>query len=1161
MKLRPYHSFAPCFRGALLLQVAVSFTAISGAALTVSASTEARHYYSVTLEELPLVGGHEIPESRLLGTYPSGRAWSSSEPQRFPYVWIEGEGEAYVAPLEWTGVRVDRSDFFLAVAAEPGETVQGILFHPLADPDEGFARLPFRMEGALASVHGRGDFLRVKASHYERLAASDHVGGAWFRRQLNDAVEALNHERAEPRTPIRVQRGTSLDQTFDLFSGGRAISENLALDETLEVQFRSEGEMRAVSEIRGITVQEYDWRELLGEPPASLDPLARLMPADQHALFFRDGAALTSFLAEWQENGLPLLSMLDPVSVPAGLLGRYEHQLGISVEHLAELSEKGRIKSIAITGGDPFFATGTDVAILLETDDPLQLLPEFEGKFRAIADRESGVEFTRTGPTSPGLILINPDRSRSARVAVVDGALLVTNSPYQVEAVGRVIAGEVKALADLDEYQFFRARYSRADPEETGFLLLTDDTIRRWCGPEWRIGASRRLRAAALLADLSARNLSALVSGAAPDSPGIDPAEADWLGHVHWNPSNPRSENYNTLGFLTPIAELKIETASAAEARAYETWRRRYEGEWEAFFDPIAIQFSLSPERMKADVTVMPLTASSQYRSLMELAGNVAITAGTGDPRSDALLQVALAVDPESAPMRMLAGMGQMIGADLSYNALGWMGGQVSIYLDESEFWGLLAASRNQEEFLMRNVGRMPAALHIESKDSIRLALFLGGLRTMLEQTAPGMIRWETREHEGLPYIALTPSESMIEPGMPQFSLFYAARPDALVISLREEVIRRSIERFQKRQSGENLPDAEWLGNHLNLRLQQSGVNMLQLMVRDDYGARLRVMAQAPVPLLNDWRNRFPEKDPLELVQTVWHFEVSCPAGGEYVWNDEYKTYESSHLGLMTSARSSESLPAILRDLATLRFGVGFEHDGIRARGELVRHEEGMTPTTIDSAEPELNAIDTGRYFPLTNGAAWTWEEIDSTSGEVARITETVTQRETTEDGELVRIKGTWTMDGDSMDYQSWYSDHDGVRVHRSRGEDYEDVYTPPMVLLPARMVPDQAYRFKSVEESTDEGQTFVTRSEVVFTLATIETVEVKAGRFADCLKIRIEAVSIDARLEAAHGGSEGVADHAVETRWFAPGVGLVKSEWESEWGNGRSELVEARLP
>lgn len=152
-------------------------------------------------------------------------------------------------------------------------------------------------------------------------------------------------------------------------------------------------------------------------------------------------------------------------------------------------------------------------------------------------------------------------------------------------------------------------------------------------------------------------------------------------------------------------------------------------------------------------------------------------------------------------------------------------------------------------------------------------------------------------------------------------------------------------------------------------------------------------------------------------------------------------------------------------------------------------------------------------------------------------------------------------MDGDSMDYQSWYSDHDGVRVHRSRGEDYEDVYTPPMVLLPARMVPDQAYRFKSVEESTDEGQTFVTRSEVVFTLATIETVEVKAGRFADCLKIRIEAVSIDARLEAAHGGSEGVADHAVETRWFAPGVGLVKSEWESEWGNGRSELVEARLP
>ena len=38
--------------------------------------------------------------------------------------------------------------------------------------------------------------------------------------------------------------------------------------------------------------------------------------------------------------------------------------------------------------------------------------------------------------------------------------------------------------------------------------MITDATIRRWCGPEWRIGASRRTRAAAAIAELQARHES-----------------------------------------------------------------------------------------------------------------------------------------------------------------------------------------------------------------------------------------------------------------------------------------------------------------------------------------------------------------------------------------------------------------------------------------------------------------------------------------------------------------------------------------------------------------------------------------------------------------------------------------------------------------------------
>lgn len=43
--------------------------------------------------------------------------------------------------------------------------------------------------------------------------------------------------------------------------------------------------------------------------------------------------------------------------------------------------------------------------------------------------------------------------------------------------------------------------------------MLSDATIRRWCGPQWRIADSRRTRAAAVLADLQAGHVEELVRG------------------------------------------------------------------------------------------------------------------------------------------------------------------------------------------------------------------------------------------------------------------------------------------------------------------------------------------------------------------------------------------------------------------------------------------------------------------------------------------------------------------------------------------------------------------------------------------------------------------------------------------------------------------------
>ena len=79
----------------------------------------------------------------------------------------------------------------------------------------------------------------------------------------------------------------------------------------------------------------------------------------------------------------------------------------------------------------------------------------------------------------------------------------------QLTRLARVFDKKETNLASLEEYHFFRQRYQiTPDNKEDAFLMITDATIRRWCGPEWRIGASRRTRAAAALAELQARHES-----------------------------------------------------------------------------------------------------------------------------------------------------------------------------------------------------------------------------------------------------------------------------------------------------------------------------------------------------------------------------------------------------------------------------------------------------------------------------------------------------------------------------------------------------------------------------------------------------------------------------------------------------------------------------
>ena len=94
-----------------------------------------------------------------------------------------------------------------------------------------------------------------------------------------------------------------------------------------------------------------------------MDPLSSLIPHDQHALFFTSFDSLIGFADEAADQGTPILRLAEPQGIDAMTRKRYETQLGLSLDGLAEILGPQLIDTVAITGGDPYFRTGTALCV------------------------------------------------------------------------------------------------------------------------------------------------------------------------------------------------------------------------------------------------------------------------------------------------------------------------------------------------------------------------------------------------------------------------------------------------------------------------------------------------------------------------------------------------------------------------------------------------------------------------------------------------------------------------------------------------------------------------------------------------------------------------------------------------------------------------------
>ncbi|HEV8060693.1 MAG TPA: hypothetical protein VGP68_12500, partial [Gemmataceae bacterium] len=868
-----------------------------------------------------------------------------------------GEGYADIPALQtgWRPAQPQREAPYLAIRTSPGQVVTGRLWRRKGD-GSGMALIRFEVPAAAAKESARATFYRTKLAHYEYLRNRDLPGTAWFRHVALEVSREQHLASAVGNTPqLQVDDAQS---AYDLFSGGRAISENLQLNRALRNTAAPAEPTVKLDSLQGITIAQIDWKPFLKDAHPKLDPLSQLIPSDQHAIFFSSFNAGLRVADEANGGEIRLLQLANSRSEDANVVARYERQLGLSLTGLGRLLGPATVGSIALTGSDPYFPTGTDVAVLFESKNPGLLASLIQAQVKLASAKETGV-MSQNGDAE-GIAYHGyrtPDRRLCTYVAELKGTVVVTNSLIQLGRLARVDK-DLKSIASLDEFQFFRVRYPLDDKNETGFVFLSDATIRRWCGPRWRIASARRTQLAAVLAELTAENLPALATGKGEPKPLHTDMPLVDAGELTLGSSAVSSSRDGTLAWMTPIVELPLEMVTKAEAGAYNLWRDQYQRNWRWAFDPIGLRMSIEGGKLAADLTVMPLIAATEYREALAFSRGAAIGAEDGD-RHDTLAQVILSINTKSEAMKQLNNSLGTLSPQVRVEPLGWLGTSVSVYADRSPVWkeiaGMKPAERNN---LRNNPGYLPVGVHVAVSNPLKLTGFLIALRAFVEQTAPGMVTWESLTYLDKPYVRIKPTQqgkTML--GEVDLALYYVPSAGSLTLTMNEGVLKRAIDRGlereakSKEQGGTPKAPAKasismpWLGSNYCLQIDREAFDILTgpasgalFSLGDNaFQALMQVRSWSNLPILNEWKRLFPDQDPVALHDRIWGTKLLCPGGGKYVWNDEWKTMESTVYGHPGQPKVGPATPSGLARFKAANFGLTFEEQGLRARMELLR--------------------------------------------------------------------------------------------------------------------------------------------------------------------------------------------------------------------------------
>jgi hypothetical protein len=466
---------------------------------------------------------------------------------------------------------------------------------------------------------------------------------------------------------------------FELTTGTTAITQSLALRRFLDTDYRDRGQRTVdLVKVPGINIAEHDWKRMMGDKKPAPEPLARLVPQDNYYLHFKDIRKLIElgdFLDQWVTSGT---RAFEGTSRDYQLKERYERQLCLRSTWMGKTLGPLVIRSVALTGSDPYLREGSDVTVLFHVTSGPAFLAAVE-PFLKEARKEHGARLKESKEDYHGIRVerfVTSLREVSLHRAAFGDFVIYSNSQAGLRRVLDTHRGQRKSLWDSLDFQYMRTVFPLGDKAEDGFGFLPDAFIRQLVGPASKIKEKRRLEALTSLQMVTHGALfTAWETGKLPADHEALLAAARLKPEQIYVPDGKAitwdarrqvavSDVYGTLHFATPLIELPIDRITAGEQTAYGAFREEYLRLWRQYFDPVGLRFALSDKQVRAEVYVLPPINNEEYNSLRQLTGGGTISLHPGMISPHALFQMTLRFDPQWLPRDRAFGNRAMLRLD-----------------------------------------------------------------------------------------------------------------------------------------------------------------------------------------------------------------------------------------------------------------------------------------------------------------------------------------------------------------------------------------------------------------------------------------------------------------------------------------------------------------